>query len=336
MEKSLKTLKHSEIIEPGSKYKPLKRYDYDMNVYEKWVELKCQNPPKRRSYHVSFIHKDFLYILGGIDLKEGRISDISCLSLNFADEIKWKNQEVTGDIPEPLSDHSGVLVEDNFYLFGGESEFGETKNTLYKLNLITFIWEKKNFPLTTIIELSNHTCSYYKENKSLVIFGGYNNGKYVYDIYTYKIKEEEWNKIEIDLNSKNVPEGRIKHSANIIDDYMYVYGGQNVDGNYLSDLWKFDLLNSKWQQIIYNNLSPDDIPLGRSGHSSIYNSKDHSLYIFGGKVSHAQERNELWKFDINDKQFKLIHDTLLEMESDFPPRSMDIHKIKQSILYYNI
>ena len=165
-----------------SKYKSMKRLDFDMNVVEKWMELKCSNAPKRRSYHTSFIHKETLYILGGLDLKEGRISDISSLHLNFTDEIKWRNTKVTGDQPEPLSDQSGVLVDDNFYLFGGQNSKEEVLNDLYILNLNNLNWEKRTFPKTSVIPLAGHSCNYHKENNYLIIFGGYNKG--IYSNYT--------------------------------------------------------------------------------------------------------------------------------------------------------
>lgn len=317
------------------KYKPLNRWDFDINVTEKWMELKCTNAPKRRSYHTSFIYKETLYILGGLDLKEGRIFDMSSLNLNFSDEIKWKNLTVTGDQPEALSDQAGVIVDDYYFLFGGQNSQEQVRNDLYILNLLTLNWEKRTFQQTAILPLADHSCSYFKENNSLYVFGGYNKGQYSNDTYRYNIDQGTWCKLDNKNDSISLaPEERIKHTANIVGNYLYIYGGQNIDGHYLSDMWKLDLITSQWEQINYNNISPDDIPVGRSGHSSIYNTKENSFYIFGGKLSHAQERNELWKFDLNNGKFKVIHDTLLEMETETSIKNMDNTKIKAS--KYNI
>ena len=306
-----------ENVVPRPTYKPLIRYDFDMNVQDKWLEIKCINAPKRRSSHSSFIHKDTFYIFGGVDLKEGRISEMSSISLNFTDKIQWINLAVYGDLPEPLSDHSGILVEDNYYMFGGQNKLEEVTNNLYVFNPNNSTWKKNTFSHNSIIPLSSHTCCYYKETNILVIFGGYSKGLYSNQIFFYDIEQSLWTKYKNECN-QNIPEGRIKHTANIINNHMYIYGGQTIDGLFLSDMWKFSLTEMKWEQISFNNSSPDDIPAGKSGHTSIYN-QDNCIYIFGGKIGHAQERNDMWKFDLQTEKFQLIQDTLLEVDSDTKP-----------------
>ncbi len=183
------------------------------------------------------------------------------------------------------------------------------------------------------IPICNHSCDFFSEGNSLVIFGGYFKGGYSNDLYLYSIENGKWTKFNNE-NSEALPEGRIKHSANIVGHNLYIYGGQNLDGVYLSDMWKFDIINMKWEYINYITSSVDGIPEGRSGHTSIYNTKDNSLYIFGGKVGHAQEMNELWKFDLNEEKFKLLHDTLLEVEEDL--KLIDTIKYKRSKLIFYI
>jgi len=306
-------------------YKPLTRNDFDMNVQDKWLEIKCINVPRRRSYHSSFIHKDTLYIFGGVDLKEGRISEMSSISLKFIDNIQWINSEVYGDIPEPLSDQAGTLVEDSYYMFGGQNTHEEVTNNLYVFNLNNSTWKMNTFCHNSIIPLSSHTCCYYQEANNLVIFGGYSKGLYSNKIFFYDVEQSIWTKYKDEVNH-DIPEGRIKHTANVINNYMYIYGGQTIDGIFLSDMWKFNLTEMKWEQISFNNSSPDDIPTGKSGHTSIYNNTDNSLYIFGGKIGHAQERNDMWKFDLQTEKFHLVQDTLLEVDSDSKPSEISRNK----------
>ena len=67
------------------------------------------------------------------------------------------------------------------------------------------------------------------------------------------------------------------HTANIIDDKMYVFGGG--DGKYwLNDLLIFDLVNLEWSGPV---ITTGMAPVGRLQHSAI--SYEKRIYICGGE-----------------------------------------------------
>lgn len=76
------------------KYTPLSRTDFNLQVVDQWQEIRPKNPPKRRSFHSSFVYKDYLYIYGGLDILTGKLNDM--LKLNLQSE----NPEWVEVIPE--------------------------------------------------------------------------------------------------------------------------------------------------------------------------------------------------------------------------------------------
>lgn len=81
-----------------TKYTPLNRYDFDMNIIEKWCEVRTRLTPKRRCKHSSFIHQGYLYIFGGIDINQGKLNDIYRIALS-SEEPTWEEIKCKGNIP---------------------------------------------------------------------------------------------------------------------------------------------------------------------------------------------------------------------------------------------
>jgi hypothetical protein len=63
------------------KYTALSRQDFDIKIIENWSELRTKMQPKRRTYHTSFIYKDYLYIFGGVDIMSGKLDDFCRINL---------------------------------------------------------------------------------------------------------------------------------------------------------------------------------------------------------------------------------------------------------------
>lgn len=291
------------------RYTALNRTDFDMSVIDNWCEIRCSNAPKRRSNHISFIYDESLYIFGGMDINEGKMNDLYSLPLTSGfDNPKWKIVETVGIIPEALCYHSGVVYDVNLYVFGGENRKGEATNDLYILNIKEKKWEKRLFSEKEIPNLMGHTANFSNKIISIIIFGGFSHGKYLNNIHYFDIAKNEWSFENYD-GKANLPRGRIGHTSTLVNDkFLYVFGGQTNDGLYLNDLWKFNLEDHTWEEIIVKS----EIPKARSGHSAVYNDSTNCIYYFGGKTGNIQEVNELWKLDINKHNFILLHDTLLE------------------------
>ena len=295
----------------GSKYTALTRSDFDMSVIERWQEIRCKNAPRRRCLHSSFIHKTHFYIFGGIDIGEGKMMDLQRINIENLDNPLWEEVQYSGAMPESLSGQSGVLAGSKFYLFGGENNKQDSTNNLYILDMESFKWEKRIFAEEEVPKIYAQTSNYYPKTNTIVNFGGFIKGEYKNCLFIYSIETNEWTRLEYTQDEQKVPCGRINHSSVLAHDALFVYAGQDSDGSNLSDLWKFDLNTKLWEKIAPKN-SEHDTPPARSGHSCVFHEPSNSIYIFAGKISSIQERNDFWKYDIEKNNFFLIHDTLLE------------------------
>ena len=300
---------------------------------KKWSEQRTLSPPKRRSFHSSCIYKnetnEYLYIFGGKDITEGKLSDIIRINLDTESNPKWENIIPTNNVNlEPLAYHTGTKIGDKYYIIGGNDKFIRQSSFIYIYDLKDNILEKTKIEKNAdICYLSMHSASYYEEKKEIILFGGYSEGEILNTIFRFNIETKEITKIEnADPNNNNSPLPRTGHASFIFNNNLYIFGGSIKDGTLLNDFWKFNLENGAWENITSknnnssnenNNDNDNDLllPSPRSGHSLLFiNDKD--IYIFGGKIGNFQEGNDLWKYDINSNEFTLLHDTFLEQFTD--------------------
>ena len=291
---------------------------------KKWKEKRTLSPPKRRSFHTSCIYNNYLYIFGGKDITEGKLCDIMKINLDIEMNSEWENIIPSNNVNlEPLAFHTGTLIDDKYYIIGGNDKYIRQSSYIYiyylKNNILEKIKIEKN---EDICYLSMHTADFYEPKKEIILFGGYSEGEMLNTIYKFNIETKEITKIEYQNNeSQKIPLPRTGHSSFIYNNNLYIFGGSIKDGSLLNDLWKLDLESINWEEIpIDNNLSKENennellLPSPRSGHSLLIVNSD--LYIFGGKIGLFQESNDLWKYDINSNKFILLHDTMLEQFTD--------------------
>jgi len=69
-------------------------------------------------------------------------------------------------------------------------------------------------------------------------FGG-STGSHVFnDTWSFNISTRKWTEVQC---TGSIPSPRAGHTAVLIDDVMYVYGGSNFDDSYLGDLTALNL-----------------------------------------------------------------------------------------------
>ena len=93
--------------------------------------------PERRSYHVSIIHNEALYVFGGQDLKEGTYNSLWKLPIKIIMEggsTAWEEVSSSGSVPPPIAHHCGALHGDDFYVYGGMIN-SDSNDKMYTLNL---------------------------------------------------------------------------------------------------------------------------------------------------------------------------------------------------------
>jgi len=184
-------------------------------------------------------------------------------------------------------------VGNDVYIIGGEGEDNKRFNEIYK-------WDMENNVITQVpshgmIPLSRHqSCSY---QDKIYIFGGFDgvssfNYLSVYDTTTY-----EWKDVEC---TGQVPSARSNHSCVVVEDYMYLFGGNYSPSAkefmVLNDFYKLNLLTLKWTNI--QDEAKGVSPSPRGGHRA--EAVGSLIYIFGG----GQWNN---KIAIWDKLYNDIH-----------------------------
>ena len=106
------------------------------------------------------------------------------------------------------------------------------------------------------------------------------------NFYAFDLNTESWTAIA------SLPQGEERQYANgfASDSFGYVFGGYN--GEFLSDLWRYNPRNDQWQEM---TPLPDS---GRSGAASFV--IDSVAYIIGGKNDSSQALSEVWAYNMNN------------------------------------
>ncbi len=132
----------------------------------------------------------------------------------------------------------------------------------------------------------------------LFVTHGYSDRAYFNDTFVLDLATRTWREI----SPANRPSKR-KGQAGTFDareGQLFLFGGQDVTGNLLGDLWKLDPAQRTWTKIAPRGVQPSP----RSGASLTYDYKGR-LWLFGGETSNGVT-NELWIYDIASQQWSLI------------------------------
>lgn len=112
----------------------------------------------------------------------------------------------------------------------------------------------------------------------------------------------------------NIPP-RTGHSAiyDSANNQMIIFSGKDQAGQLLLDLWTFDIENRKWAEI-----KQSESPIGRYGHSAIYDSENRQMIIFGGVTTGNEFLSDTWIFDIARKRW-------ISLDTEDPPSGRANH-----------
>lgn len=156
------------------------------------------------------------------------------------------------------------------------------------------VWPKKDTKGVKPSPRYLHTAVVYKDR--MYVFGGYETDSYAIwknDLYEFDFK----NRCFMPVNdSGDKPTPRFNHSAVVIDDCMYVFGGwTDAEAN---DLYKYEFSSKKWKRIYYTGKTPPKV----WGHATVVFSG--MMYVFGG-FEH-QNLNDLYEYNPKNQSWKLI------------------------------
>lgn len=241
--------------------------------------------PSSRCSPSSAVYKDYLIIFGGTT--EDYSFSNECFSFDTKNKI-WTNltKYYKGDIPQPTSGHVSVVYRDSLFIHGG---IILENYKLYEFNLITHIWKKRKDGPPLLV----HSGVVYKDK--IYLFGGQENFVPSNRLYEYNFLKDEWKQI---LGKGDIPSPRQDHSAAIIGDSMFIFGGEVVNLSLKNDFYEFNLISQIWKRVY---LDPECIPTPRRGHSLIPYKE--YIVIFGGE-SQKMKTNDIYFY--HTKQRKMI------------------------------
>lgn len=213
-----------------------------------------------------------------------------------ANMLTWRKGFVVGKSPTKRSGHTFTVLGTNAFLFGGcdaQSTAGPT-GELWQLKMLgNFEWirlddqvnKQGGVPLARWL---HSACVY--DKKFILYFGGFHSSKRrLNDLWMFDTITLQWSLLYegytgtpgIDEKISNLaPPPRGGHTASIIGDKMWVfggYGGQGYSRKDFNDLFLLNLHEMEWEQLPQLKGVP---PRPRSGHSATV--VDSCIYIHGG------------------------------------------------------
>lgn len=130
----LKEQKEPKIIYHDISLTPLSNTGFDQEIINKWNEVRVGHLPKRRGLNSHFVYQDYLYIIGGKDITEGKLNDIDKINLKAPKPV-WEKVTPKGIKLTLLSNHSGNEINGIYYIIGGESPDLRQMNSVFTYNI---------------------------------------------------------------------------------------------------------------------------------------------------------------------------------------------------------
>ena len=205
--------------------------------------------------------------------------------------VTWEVAPLKGTPPEPRSGHTFTVIGTKAYLFGGVGRKDGTAAALGDLHaldlnnaeLLNWTGEIKT-PGAGPSARSRHTCTAVKH--FLVVVGGLNHRTRYNDVWVFDTKAKVWTELLCEAKDveDGVPSPRAHHTATLVGDQLFVFGGYGGHGKSCDDLFVLDFgtaLDDK----------PPDVKLAPSWSKPVLQGKgptprfDHSMTWFPNKLA---------------------------------------------------
>ncbi|ODQ65979.1 hypothetical protein NADFUDRAFT_82875, partial [Nadsonia fulvescens var. elongata DSM 6958] len=249
--------------------------------------LETEGCPSPRVGHAALTLGNAFIVFGGdTKIQEDDILDDNLYLLNTS-TLKWTVANPTGLRPQGRYGHTISTIGSRLYVFGGQLD------DLFFNDLICFDltslrsagckWEIIT-PSNSITPpcRTNHSIVTYQDK--LYLFGGTDGKLWYSDTYVFDPVDSTWTVLDC---TGYIPAPCEGHSATIVDDIMYIFGGRNSKGEDLGVLSALRLSTQRWYT--FQNMGPG--PSARSGHSmSSFN--DNKIIVMGGESPEDEINNQ--------------------------------------------
>lgn len=251
------------------------------------VEVTNNNNPPARVGHSSILCGNAYIIYGGdtVDTDYHGFPDDNFYMFNI-NNCKYTVPLHILNKPKGRYGHLiGVVLmnatSSRLYLFGGQLE-NDVYNDIYYFELNSFKLPKARWELIEPLNnskpppLTNHTMCVQKHK--IYVFGGiYNNEKVSNDLWCFDTLVSKWLQVQ---TTGELPKPVNEHSACIVSEVLYVYGGNDFSGTIYDTLYALDLKTFHWTKLS-RELDADG-PGARCGHTMSFIPKLNKIIIMGG------------------------------------------------------
>ncbi|DBA03229.1 TPA: hypothetical protein N0F65_011588 [Lagenidium giganteum] len=227
-------------------------------------------------------------------------------------EMVWTAPKQAGEVPVKRSGHTFTFKstesETAIYMFGGcdhKSPPGPN-NDIYKVDINGGYTWSKVIPNSTAPEDMppprwRHSAILFND-RQIIIFGGFAAEKRMNDLWVFDTELRVWEQPHANSFWEGVPQCRGAHSATMVGNKMYIFGGYGGNGygrTDFNDLHAVDLRTWKWEEIQTEGERPEV----RSGHQTCL-VRD-QLFVIGGWNSFKQF-NDLFVCDLKTNTWSAL------------------------------
>lgn len=174
----------------------------------------------------------------------------------------------------------------------------------------------------------------------LFLYGGYStNGTKLGDMNLFHIPSQSWSSpiqmleccnnqdeiidtigADIPINTPFIRQGfqgdyplpRVEHSACVVNEEMYLFGGLTDEYGFVNDFYKFNAISLKWTTL--DRVTGQSVPRRRAGHVLIPDVLRMQLYLFGGRSNLPGDPSrivmmaDVWMYDILSNTWTRLDD----------------------------
>lgn len=211
------------------------------------------------------------------------------------EKLCWISVSSKGKPLSARGHHRSEVVGHHLAIFGGTNGFSQL-NDLITFNLETYEWRLYNTS-SSIKGRAGHSWTCW-QNRFLILFGGRTKNRvYLNELLLFDFETKNWYRVK---TTGPLPKPRGWHSATLVKDQIFIFGGLTDSDEPLSDLWCLQLGTFTWEQHPANG----DSTSPRWGHSTdVLFSDPLKLLVFGGMISNGQFNNQLAVYDIKSKSW---------------------------------
>ncbi|KAL5247100.1 hypothetical protein ACHWQZ_G019085 [Mnemiopsis leidyi] len=247
-----------------------------------WVELvpDSAESPSSRCGHSLVYFEGCLYLFGGQD----EYSASNELWQYHTEACVWTKLSYSGRKPPRLYNHSAVLYDRKFFVFGGSlgSSF-----SLWVFDFSLYEWEV--YQTTAMWPDSRHSQSVAVVNNLAYMYGGYTYlGNESDELWAYDLDENEWRQVEKNTSSSSPP-AMFGHTAVFSGPVMWIFGGSS-HRDILDSLWSYDTESGQWNQVA-KMFSPPPLYY----HIAIVTGD--VMLIYGGFDEGVKAYTGMWRFN---------------------------------------